>query len=118
MKVLLSLVNGMFWDWNSGFIMLKAEGNSPNSESNGFALHLGGFTGSTNVVTTLNTNFNNSSLNINADNAPRINLVANPAKLWHSSPGVDSINVIHAPGENAYRMAKDFYNGIYFKDIE
>lgn len=114
----LSLTNGMFWDWNSGFIMLKAEGNSPNSASNGFALHLGGFTGSTNVVTTLSTNFNNSNLNISGTTNPTVTLVANPAKLWHSSPGVDSINVIHSPGVDAYRMAKDFYNGIVFKGIE
>lgn len=114
----LSFTNAMFWDWNSGYIMLKAEGNSPNSPSNTFALHLGGFSGTTNVVTTNNTGFSGEKLHINSSKRGVIKLTANTARLWHSAPGVDSVNIIHAPGAVAKTMAKDFYSGIIFSGLE
>ena len=41
----LSTANGMFWSWSTGYIMLKAEGTSPNSGTGSFSFHLGGFSG-------------------------------------------------------------------------
>ncbi|MBZ5858492.1 MbnP family protein [Flavihumibacter profundi] len=41
----LDPANGMFWTWNSGYIYLKMEGNSPvSNQPNGkFEYHIGGF---------------------------------------------------------------------------
>lgn len=41
----LDPANGMFWTWNSGYIMAKLEGSSPVSKApqNGFTYHIGGF---------------------------------------------------------------------------
>lgn len=40
----LDPANNMFWDWNTGYIMLMIEGISPQfSSSSSFALHFGGF---------------------------------------------------------------------------
>ena len=41
----LDPVNGMFWAWNTGYIFLKLEGNSPASKSPGhiFEFHIGGY---------------------------------------------------------------------------
>lgn len=114
----LSLVHGMFWDWNSGYIMLKAEGTSPNSPSGNFIFHLGGFMGADNVITVKSTNFDGAVLGIEKDKQPTVTLLANPAKLWHSSPSVSVKSVIHAPGPEAVVMAKDFYNNIAFKALE
>lgn len=41
----LDVINGMFWDWNSGYVMAKLEGSSdaattPNKQ---FSYHIGGF---------------------------------------------------------------------------
>jgi hypothetical protein len=36
---------GMYWDWNSGYIFMMAEGLSPQSASGVFKLHVGGFGG-------------------------------------------------------------------------
>lgn len=113
----LSLQNGMFWDWNSGYIMLKAEGNSPQSPTGAFALHLGGFTGSNNIVTIKNAEFGRK-VPIGGLYNPTMTIVANPARLWHSSPGLDSLSVIHMPGSAAHTMAKDFYNNITFTGIQ
>ncbi len=41
----LDPINGMFWTWNSGYIMLKLEGTSPSSHSPGHMIqfHIGGY---------------------------------------------------------------------------
>lgn len=41
----LDPVNGMFWTWNTGYIMFKLEGNSPASEEpdKRITYHIGGF---------------------------------------------------------------------------
>jgi hypothetical protein len=43
----LDPMNGMFWTWNSGYIMAKLEGSSPLSTSpnNAITYHIGGFKG-------------------------------------------------------------------------
>lgn len=114
----LSLANNMYWDWNSGYIMLKAEGTSPNSPSGNFIFHLGGYMGADNVITVKNTNFDGTILSVGKDKNPTVTLLANPARLWHSSPSVNVKSVIHAPGPEAVVMAKDFYNNIAFKSLQ
>lgn len=114
----LSLANNMYWDWNSGYIMLKAEGTSPNSPSGNFIFHLGGYMGADNVITVKNTNFDGTVLGIEKDKHPTVTLLANPARLWHSSPSVSVKSVIHAPGPEAVTMAKNFYDNIAFKTLE
>jgi hypothetical protein len=113
----LSLSNAMFWDWNSGYIMVKVEGKSPQAVNGGFAFHLGGFSGADNIVTERTADFT-TPLTVSASKIPVVKLVANPAKFWHSSPGVGTLTVIHAPGADAVTMAKNFYNSIYFAGIE
>jgi len=113
----LSTANGMFWDWNSGYIMLKAEGMSPNSTSKNFVFHLGGFKGVNNIVTKKNTNFGGGSLIIGAGLTPSVGIKVNPARLWHSSPSVSTVNMIQMPGAAAKQMAKDFYDAIIFDHI-
>ncbi|MCB0700706.1 MAG: hypothetical protein H6551_07355 [Chitinophagales bacterium] len=110
----LTLGNGMFWDWNSGFIMLKAEGNSPNSTTGVFAFHLGGFTGSDNIVTIKNTNFDGKTMAITNTKDAAVTLRVNPARLWHSVDGLSVRSTVHMPGPIAKTMATDFYSNISF----
>lgn len=44
---------GMFWDWNTGYIMTKLEGESPQSSIGSVIYHLGGFSGNVNVLRTV-----------------------------------------------------------------
>lgn len=113
----LSPANGMYWDWNSGYIMLKAEGSSPQSSTGAFTFHLGGFSGDNNVVTEKATDFFGDELTVSADNTPELVFWANPARLWHSSPSVSVTNTIHMPGEAATDMATDFYSNITFREM-
>ena len=89
----LSLASGMFWDWNSGYIMLKAEGDSPNSPTGKFALHLGGFSGTNNIVTVKTAEFG-KTVKVTNGTTPTMTFTVNPARLWHTSPGLATLSVI------------------------
>ncbi|EDO26060.1 predicted protein [Nematostella vectensis] len=114
----LSFANGMFWDWNTGYIMMKAEGKSPNSPNGNFQLHFGGFQGEYNVVTTKKADLSNNKLSLSNGGTKTVTLRANPAKLWHSSEGLSKVYIIHNEGAVAKQMSSDFYNGIYLKSVE
>lgn len=113
----LSVTEGMFWNWNSGYIMLKAEGTAPNASGNVFQFHLGGFSGANNIVTVKSTNFNGTAMTIASDKTPHVHLIANPAKLWHGSPSVGVKNTIHMPGAEAKTMADNFYGSFAFDEL-
>lgn len=113
----LSISNGMFWSWNSGYIMLKAEGTSPNSSSGSFAFHLGGFKGANNIVTTRTTDFEGSTLDINPSASPQVHMQVNPAFLWCNGVSCKVTNSIMMPGADAKIMANLFYNDIKFEHI-
>jgi hypothetical protein len=58
----LDPVNGMFWAWNTGYIFLKLEGQSPASKSPGniFEYHIGGYKQPSNCIRKVTLNFNNN----------------------------------------------------------
>lgn len=113
----LSIANGMFWSWNSGYIMAKFEGTSPNAADGIFAFHLGGFSGENNVIQVKNADFATHAM-IGEGTTPKITLLANPAKLWHASPSVSETPTIHMPGANAKVMADNFFGGVAVISVE
>ncbi len=113
----LAVANNMFWSWNSGYIMVKAEGTSPNSTSGSFAFHLGGFMGSNNVVTVKTVNFAGNSLTVASGHTSEVHFNVNPAKLWQTANSMATNNSIMMPGATAKTMATDFYGGIAFDHI-
>lgn len=112
----LAIANNMFWSWNSGYIMLKAEGTSPNSGTGSYAFHLGGFTGPNKVISTHQVAFN-ISLNVTNAHQSEVHMIVNPAALWATAPGVSTTNAIHMPGAGAAVMATGFSGGIIFDHI-
>lgn len=109
---------GMFWSWNSGYIMLKAEGTSPDAGMGGsFAFHLGGFSGANNVVTTKSHTFTGNSLSVTGNGHCQIHLSAAPETLWQTSGSVSGTSMIHMPGAAAKTMADDFYASFVFEHI-
>ena len=103
----------MFWSWNTGYVMLKAEGTSPQSSNGTFSFHLGGFSGDNSIVTSKLATFDNNSLTITLNKTAEVQLKANPAKLFHADP-LSSGSVVHMPGAKAKQMAANFYGGISF----
>ncbi|MFY7990223.1 MAG: MbnP family protein [Fluviicola sp.] len=108
----LSTVNGMFWSWNTGYIMMKAEGISPNSSSGSFAFHLGGFQGTNSVIKTKTFNLSGIANSVISETSHgKIGLNINAAAMWNSSPNLATVSDLQMAGAAANTMATDFVNG-------
>lgn len=112
----LATTNNMFWSWNTGYIMVKAEGISPQSSTGNFAFHLGGFTGANNIVTVKNVTFSSENLIITKDHTSEVHFTVNPAKLFHQDPLSAGSNVT-MPGSKAKQMATNFYSSFSFEHV-
>lgn len=111
----LSIANNMFWSWNTGYIMTKAEGISNNSSSGSFSFHLAGFEGPDNVVTKRTFDFiTQIPLTVKNGKVIEVHYTVNPMHLWVNAPSVSVLNNIATTGIEAKTMALAFYNSIVF----
>lgn len=83
----LDPVYGMFWTWNSGYIMAKLEGRSPSSpQSFGMVnFHIGGFAGPYAGQRWVSPSFGSSTANVTATTSSQINIQTD-ALQWFTSP--------------------------------
>lgn len=107
----LDPVNGMFWTWNSGYIMAKLEGTSPQSSAsmNSVMIHIGGFSGANsalrNVTLPLPTN-----ANVTHHHDPVVTISSDAAE-WFAAPNVVDLSVnptTMAPGAFAAGVADNY----------
>ncbi|HUP11313.1 MAG TPA: MbnP family protein [Niastella sp.] len=108
----LDPANGMFWTWNTGYIMAKLEGTSPKSPQAGkFEYHIGGFSGSESVIKTIELLFpytNNLDLKPGGESHMFITCDAND---WFWNPWDIKIAdnpVITTPGLLAKQVAENY----------
>ena len=84
----LDPAKGMFWTWNSGYIMAKLEGNSPNSTAanNTFEYHIGGFKEPDNIIKKLTLLFPFAqNIDLKPGKSSEITVTAN-INSWFYSP--------------------------------
>lgn len=97
----LDPLHGMFWTWNSGYIMAKLEGKASSSMIAGkqFTYHIGGFRRHHNTtrVIQLQTKAFDRSLRIVAD-----------AAKWFDGINISKEPVCHSPGALAVRFADNY----------
>ena len=108
---------GMFWNFTDGYIMIKAEGDSPNSPTGKFKYHLGGFAGPYKNVLEKYQSFSNSPAVVNETQPVSIILEANPAKLWHNYGSISNGYEITVPGPEAHEMGFDFQDAVRVSQI-
>lgn len=114
----LAASNGMFWSWSSGYIMIKAEGTSPQSSNGNFSFHLSGFKMANNIVTEKTIDLNGAILRISPSAAPQIHIYVNPARFRHTIGSLtNGATTIHMPGANAQTMANDFIDSFSFDHL-
>ena len=77
-------LHGMFWTWNTGYIMFKLEGTSPQSTkvNNKMEYHIGGFSGVNNVLRTVKLNFVESPIILTKQKITEIIIQVDIAKIW------------------------------------
>jgi len=115
----LSISNGMFWSWNSGYIFAKFEGDS-DANVDGFSYHLGGFSGANAALNTATYSFAPALLNIRQDAAPVVHMGVNLANVFGGSAGplsVANTSVLHMPGAMANMIADNFHSGVELEHI-
>lgn len=104
---------GNFWSWNTGYIMLKFEGNSSSAPTTGGQLvfHAGGFSGANNVLRTITLPMP-EAVTVDKVSTPHIHFTADVLKLFKSPNVIDfaTLNTIHMPGANAKKLADNYAN--------
>lgn len=111
----LDPIHGMFWTWNSGYIMAKVEGKSAQSGSpfNGITFHLGGFSGTYSSLRTANLQFN-GILKVEGNNQPKITLKSDVAKWFDGENSVDfgTLYNVMDPSANSAKIADNYKNSL------
>lgn len=104
----LDPIHGMFWSWNTGYIMAKFEGLAPKSPNGSLKWHIGGFEGDNNVIKTVDLNFGEHKA-IDG-NTMHIHLMADVKKWFHGEHHIDlsTTNMIHMPGAKAKMIADNY----------
>jgi hypothetical protein len=115
----LDPINAMFWDWNTGYIMAKIEGNSKGAPNGEIAFHIGGFSGSTSSLQWVTVNFPNP-IQLNKEKKPVINLNANISE-WFKTPVTIKFSeypVITTEGKEAVMIAENYADMFTLQSIE
>jgi hypothetical protein len=105
--------NGMFWTWNSGYIMAKLEGNSPLSTEvdNRIQYHIGGFKAADNVLKKIVLPFPaNTSLDFAPNASATITITAN-VNAWFNNPNdlhIAQVPVSMTPGDLSQKIAANY----------
>jgi hypothetical protein len=107
----LDPANGMFWTWNTGYIMAKLEGNAPTSPSGTFEYRIGGFKEPDNVIKkpTLLFPFG-QTLDLKPERTSEITVSAN-INSWFYNPHDIKFNqtpVCTSPGSLAKQIAENY----------
>ncbi|MEI3798613.1 MULTISPECIES: MbnP family protein [unclassified Chitinophaga] len=106
----LAVESGMFWTWNSGYIMAQIEGHSTavNTPMQEFLFHCGGYKSKDGVLKYVTLPLP-QPLTVSADKQPRINVTADVEK-WFLPDTVSfkKITVIMAPGVKARQVAGNY----------
>ena len=109
----LDPINGMFWDWNTGYIMLMFEGTSPRSPQMGNTLtfHIGGFSGVDSVQRVITLPLS-SAITVAASGENHIHLTGDVLHLFKSPNIIDFsvLNNMMAPGATAAGFANNYAN--------
>lgn len=107
--------NGMFWSWSTGYIMVMAEGME--ADHGMFTYHLGGFEGENNIVTEKTATFP-EHLDVKTEKEVKVFLTANPARLWHTTDGVEALGMVHMVNPNSKILGDDFATSVNFDRVE
>ncbi|MEP6948388.1 MAG: MbnP family protein [Ginsengibacter sp.] len=111
----------MFWTWNTGYVMAKMEGNSPNSNvvNNKFEFHIGGFSGPYNVLQQVQLNFPEKTFHFVAGKTYEIIINAD-INAWWQHPHDIKISehaVITSPGKLAREISDNYTNMFHIEKI-
>ncbi|CAL1516969.1 MbnP family protein [Chitinophaga sp. MM2321] len=111
--------NGLFWTWNSGYIMAQMEGIAPvvNALENKFLFHIGGYKAADKVLNFITLDFPEAVV-VAVDKHPLVSITADAAK-WFTPDTISfkKVAVIMAPGADAMKIAANYQHMFSVKTI-
>ena len=112
-KDALDPMNDMFWTWNSGYIMQKLEGVSPQSSviNNKFEYHIGGYNGENSALNYLVFHFEKDKpILIKKSKITTLTVDVNLDEFWNAATNIkiSETPVCSQPGAMAKRIAFNF----------
>jgi hypothetical protein len=113
----LSPTQQMFWNWNTGYIFVRAEGQSPQSSDSSFTFHLGGFSGPNSAIRELSYDFGNKRLRVRNSAKPQIHMMADVSRIWNADSPLSALNRVHMPGANAAALSLRFASGFSYDHL-
>ncbi len=103
---------GMFWDWNTGYIMAKLEGKSPASSGGMVLYHLGGYSGTSNAIRTVSLN---EEITLVENQSKTVHLKADVLE-WFKTPTTIKIKDIDVVSANSTKIIADNYADMFSID--
>ncbi len=101
--------SGMFWDWDTGYIMAKLEAESPQVESGQVVYHAAGFKGPSSVLRTITLQRN---FVVEVKKVTTIHFMADILE-WFKTPNKISVHDIYALGSNTSSLVVDNYMDMF-----
>ncbi|MBK8609825.1 MAG: hypothetical protein IPL84_07715 [Chitinophagaceae bacterium] len=118
----LDPLNDMFWTWNSGYIMAKMEGNSPQSTvvNNKVEYHIGGFAGSNSVLKYGGFSLPGSAVDIRPGKLSEVFIEADFDKWWQGSYDLKIADnpAVTTPGTLAKSISDNYKNMFTITEIK
>jgi len=116
----LSADHGMFWTWDTGYIMAKLEGfaNTSTNVDKSFYYHAGGFKGEHNVLQTVTLTFPNKAI-VSGSNIPNVHVFSDVLE-WFKSPmtiGFADYNSIMS-GKKMKEISQNYADMFYVDHID
>lgn len=107
----LDPINAMFWDWNTGYIMAKFEGYTPDERGEEIAFHIGGYAGENSVLRDVSIPFSTGKLQVAAGgNIAEIYLNSDLAEWFKSPKEIDftKTSSVTMEGAEAVEIANNY----------
>ncbi len=117
----LDPAKGMFWTWNTGYIMAKMEGKSINSPAplQNVTYHVGGFKQSNSVLKTITLSFGRN-VTVKANQQLALQVKGDADKWWTGAHTIRIANlpVVMEAGADAMKLADNYANMFTLQAVE
>lgn len=114
----------MYWDWNSGYIFFKMEGESPaiTEVEQNFRFHIGGFGGyskqTINNIKKATISLGSTPATVRAEIKPEVHLVADIMKVFSGAKTISlAVNASYMFSANSVDIANNYVNMFSFDHV-
>jgi hypothetical protein len=111
----------MYWSWNTGYIMFKIEGTSPQSGNvnKGLEYHIGGFGGVNKTQRNINLGFGSPLATVAQDKTPKLYFNSKITEFFKTPTTINVANYysVVSTGSNAKMFADNYADMIVFDHL-